>query len=62
MFGVSCVGLDSEKPVEAPKQILEIWQDPEGLFDVTGKSLFIRLYDNPLVEFEYLNPAKYIPG
>ena len=62
MFGVSCVALDSEKPVEAPKQILEIWQDPEGLFDVTGKSLFIRLYDNHLVEFEYLNPAKYIPG
>lgn len=49
-----------DKPNSKP--ILEIMQDEEGMWNVTGKTLFFNLYDNGIVEFEYPDDTKKIAG
>ena len=51
---------ENEQPDAPP--ILEITQDAKGLFDVTGKTLFFNLYDNGIIEFEYVDEQKKTPG
>ena len=49
------------KPIDTAP-ILEISQDAKGLWDVRGKTLFLRLYDNGFVEFEYPDNRKKTAG
>lgn len=49
------------KPIDATP-VLEISQDARGMWDVTGKTLFFRLYDNGFVEFEIADENKKIRG
>lgn len=45
-----------EQPDEPP--ILEITQDAEGMYEVTGKTLVLNLYENGVIEFEVLDDKK----
>ena len=47
---------DDGQPDEPP--ILEIVQDAQGMWNVTGKTLFLNLYENGVVEFEYEDDQK----
>ena len=42
--------------------VLEISQEANGMWKVTGKTLFFRLYDNGIVEFEYPDDKKKVAG
>jgi hypothetical protein len=42
--------------------ILEITSEYNGMFSIIGKSLFIRLYDDRNIEFDYFDPQKIKPG
>ena len=45
-----------------PEPILEISQDAEGMFNIIGKSLFFRLYDDGLLEYEFPDNNKMVKG
>lgn len=62
LFCVSC-----SKPPEIVSKpntppIFEVSQNAQGMWDVTGKTLFFRLYENGFVEFGYPDEAKKING
>lgn len=42
--------------------ILEIQEDATGMWEATGKTLFLRLYDSGIVEFEFQDDKKKIAG
>lgn len=42
--------------------ILEVTQDAEGMWDVTGKTLIFRLHESGTVEFEYPDDKKKVAG
>lgn len=43
----------TESAVENPNPIIEIWQELDGSVFIRGKSLYFRLYDNGIIEFDY---------
>lgn len=47
---------ETEQPDEPP--ILEITVDAQGMFDVTGKTLLLNLYENGVIEFESRDEQK----
>lgn len=49
-----------DKPNSVPS--LEINEDAQGMWDITGKTLFFRLYKDGTVEFEYPENEKKIAG
>src|SRR5262249_49947159 len=55
---LSCSNDAIYKPPDEPKMILEVTNDAEGLFDVTGKSLILRLYNNGIAEFDEIDQTK----
>jgi hypothetical protein len=38
--------------------IIEIWQELDGSVPIRGKSLYFRMYDNGIIEFEYVLKRK----
>ena len=60
---LSCSKVEVEKlDLPNPEPILEISKDAEGMFDIVGKSLFFRLYDDGLVEYEFPDEDKKVMG
>lgn len=61
LFSFSCSEPETViKPYTPP--ILDISQDAQGNWDVPGKTLFFRLYDNGFVEFEHPDDKKKDTG
>ncbi|MBA2621296.1 MAG: hypothetical protein H0U87_08855 [Acidobacteria bacterium] len=61
LFAIACAkneGQDAFSILPDSKPILEISQDAFGLWDVTGNTLFFRLYSNGSAEFEYPDDKK----
>jgi uncharacterized protein YcfL len=54
---------NSNKPLEIPNSppILEITEDLKGTWDVTGKLLYFRLYENKIAELEIIDYEKNRP-
>lgn len=60
---LSCDKSETPKNIQTDSPpILEISQDAQGAWDVTGKTLFFRLSNNGIAEFEYTDNKKKIPG
>jgi hypothetical protein len=51
---------ENEQPDVPP--ILEITQDTQGMWDAPGKTLFLNLYENGVIEFEYEDKKKLVKG
>ena len=50
---ISCSVADREETnLRDPEPILEIWQDVGGMVEISGQSLFLRMYSDGLVEYE----------
>ena len=67
LFFITCSNsttLQTEKTIDKPTSppILEISEDAEGAWNITGKTLFFRLYENGVVEFEYPDDTKVKSG
>lgn len=60
LFGIYSFSCSKSKTFEKPNTppILNISQDAQGMWEVQGKTLFFRLFDNGYVEFEYQNNEK----
>lgn len=61
LFSLSCS--ESEIITKSNKLlVLEVSKDAQGMWNVRGKTLFFRLYDNGFVEFEYPDDKKIDTG
>jgi hypothetical protein len=61
LFIFGCAKNESQNNFFVPpntKPILEISENASGLWDVTGQTLFLRLYNNGSAEFEYQDNEK----
>lgn len=52
--------LENEQPDALP--VLEITEDAAGAFKITGKTLLLKLYENGVIEFEYVDEKKLESG
>lgn len=57
-----CRITNSQKPLNDAKPILEITQDAKGMWEIEGKTLFMRLYDNGNIEYEFPDEKKMKQG
>ena len=59
----SCHSSDLQAPPgHRSSPVVEIFQDAQGAYEVYGNSLFFRMYDDGLAQFEVADPAKLSGG
>ncbi len=51
----ACSNTPESKPISPPTTVIEIRQNAKGMYDVTGESLFFRLYSDGSAEFEWFD-------